>query len=193
MKCSGCPSKTQTIRSISKWNQTKSIHANLVQSPVAPPSSYGSQCRVAMCSASCRRTSGRIGVLPICKSVAGTRLRFHVSSRTHTYTYVTLLVSCINTVCNIKHIDWMKCLNRPPARIAINTLQQQSILNEFAIFYLFLNSSAPGEWHANGSMRHDGFANTCLEKNNPRVRVVNSDMYLIYIDSYSCDFMRMFL
>lgn len=83
IKCSGCPSKTQTIRSISKWNQTKSIHANLVQSPVAPPSSYGSQCRVAMCSASCRRTSGLIGVLPICKSVGGTRLWFHVISRTH--------------------------------------------------------------------------------------------------------------
>lgn len=87
----------------------------------------------------------------------------------------------------------MKCLNRPPARIARNTLQQQLILNEFAIFYLFLNSNAPEEWHANGSMRHDGFANTCLGENNPRVRVVNSDMYLIYIDSYSCDFMRMFL
>lgn len=110
-------------------------------------------------------------------------------------------MSCIHTVCNINiliDIDWMQCLNRPPARIARNTLQQQLILNEFAIFIfswieIVMHSNAVEKWHGNGNMRHDGFANTCLGKNNSKVRVVNSDMYLIYIDSHSCDSMGMFL
>ena len=174
LRCSGCPSKNQTIRSISKWNQTKSINANLVQSPVAPPFSYGSECRVAMCSASCRRTSRRMGVLPICKSVGGTRLWFHVISRTHMSFWL-----CRVSICNMKHIDW-KCLNLPTGSQGIHCSNSSSE-HESVILYLFLNSNALQEWHANGNMRHDGFANTCLCKNNPRVRVVNSDMCLIYI------------